>query len=82
MATMAQPEQFMRTSGETDAVWIHTDPYSNRPKFPQLKQDLETDVCIVGSGISGISIAYELVTRGVSVVMIEGREILSGETGK
>ena len=66
MGTMAEPEHFMRTSGETDAVWIHTDPYSNRPKFSKLNRDLETDVCIIGSGISGISIAYELVTRGVS----------------
>jgi len=72
----------MGTSGETDAVWIHKEPYSNRPKFPKLSQDLETDVCIVGSGISGISIAYELVTRGVNVVMVEAREILSGETGR
>jgi glycine/D-amino acid oxidase-like deaminating enzyme len=82
MATTAEPQHFMRTSGETDAVWIHKEPYSNRPQFPKLTHDLETDVCIVGSGISGISIAYELVTRGVDVVMIEAREVLSGETGR
>jgi glycine/D-amino acid oxidase-like deaminating enzyme len=79
---VADPKQCMRTSGETDAVWIHTDPYSNRPKFSKLDRDLETDVCIIGSGISGISIAYELVTRGINVVLIEAREILSGETGR
>lgn len=79
---VADPKQYMRTSGETDAVWIHTDPYSNRPKFSKLERDLETDVCIIGSGISGISIAYELVTRGINVVLIEAREILSGETGR
>lgn len=79
---VADPKQFMRTSGETDAVWIHTDPYSNRPQFSKLDRDLETDVCIIGSGISGISIAYELVTRGINVVLIEAREILSGETGR
>ncbi|KAF2867593.1 FAD dependent oxidoreductase [Massariosphaeria phaeospora] len=82
MATTSDPQHFMRTSGETDAVWIHTEPYSNRVKFPKLTQDLETDVCIVGSGISGVSIAFELVTRGLNVVMIEAREILSGETGR
>jgi glycine/D-amino acid oxidase-like deaminating enzyme len=82
MATLAEPQHNMRTSGETDAVWIHKEPYSNRPKFSKLNQDLETDVCIIGSGIAGISIAYELVTRGVNVVMIEAREILSGETGR
>ncbi|KAJ9664931.1 hypothetical protein H2201_004983 [Coniosporium apollinis] len=82
MATMSDPQHFMKTSGETDAVWIHTDPYSNRPQFSPLTQDLDTDVCIVGSGISGISIAYELVSRGVNVVMIEARDILSGETSR
>lgn len=79
---MSDPQHFMKTSGETDAVWIHTDPYSNRPQFSPLTQDLDTDVCIVGSGISGISIAYELVSRGVNVVMIEARDILSGETSR
>lgn len=82
MATMADPQHFMKTSGERDAVWIHQEPYSNRPQFSPLTQDLETDVCIIGSGISGISIAYELVKRGVKVTMIEAREILSGETGR
>ncbi|KAF2243990.1 FAD dependent oxidoreductase [Trematosphaeria pertusa] len=82
MATMSDPKQFMRTSGETDAVWVHKEPYSNRPQFTKLNQDLETDVCIIGSGIAGISTAYELVTRGLSVVMIEAREVLSGETGR
>ncbi|KAF1965922.1 FAD dependent oxidoreductase [Bimuria novae-zelandiae CBS 107.79] len=79
---VADPKQYMRTSGETDAVWIHTNPYSSYPKFSKLDRDLETDVCIVGSGISGVSIAYELVTRGINVVMIEAREIISGETGR
>jgi len=79
---MADPQQFLRTSGATDSVWVHTEPYSNRPQFSKLSKDIETDVCIVGSGISGISIAYELVNQGVNVVMIEARDILSGETGR
>ena len=78
----ASPQQFMKTSGSTDAVWIHTEPYSNRPHYPRLNKDLETDVCVIGSGIAGISTAYELVKRGVQVVMIEARDILSGETGR
>ena len=74
--------QFIRTSGQADAVWVHTDPYSNRPQFSKLDKDITTDVCIIGSGISGISIAYELVKRGVNVVMIEARDILCGESGR
>ncbi|TKA81775.1 hypothetical protein B0A49_00647 [Cryomyces minteri] len=79
---MSSPQHFMDTSGDTEPVWIHTEPYSSRPHFPKLDKDLHTDVCIVGAGIGGISTAYELVSRGVNVVMIEAREVLSGETGR
>lgn len=82
MATMSSPQHSMSTSGETEPVWIHTEPYSSRPQFPKLNKDLHTDVCIIGAGIGGISTAYELVTRGIDVVMIEAREVLSGETGR
>lgn len=82
MATMAEPQHAMRTSGETDPVWIHHMPYSQYPTFPSLKQDIETDVCIIGAGIAGVSTAYELVARGRNVVLIEAREVLSGETGR
>ena len=82
MATMAEPQHFMVTSGETDPVWIHKEPYSRYPQFSKLTKDLHTDVCVVGSGIAGISTAYELVTRGVNVIMLEAREVLSGETGR
>ncbi|XXG99873.1 hypothetical protein Hte_006214 [Hypoxylon texense] len=72
--------QFARTSGITDAVWIHEDPYANRPQFHTLTEDIETDVCIIGAGITGISIAYELVTRGREVVLVEARDVLAGES--
>ncbi|PIB00708.1 putative Rieske 2Fe-2S iron-sulfur protein [Cercospora beticola] len=73
---------FDATSGATEPVWVRTEPYSNRPQFSKLDQDLETDVVVVGSGISGVQTAYELVTRGYNVVMLEARGILSGETGR
>ncbi|OTA67326.1 DAO-domain-containing protein [Hypoxylon sp. EC38] len=84
---MARPvagdsEQFIRTSGIKDPVWVHADPFSNRPAFHPLTEDIETDVCIVGAGISGISLAYELVTRGREVVILEARDVLAGETGR
>jgi len=82
MATNTDPKHFLATSGETEPVWIHTEPYSRRPQFPTLGQDLKTDVCVIGSGIAGIQSAYELVKRGHEVVMVEARDILSGETGR
>jgi glycine/D-amino acid oxidase-like deaminating enzyme len=76
------PAHFQRTSGTTEPVWIHLEPYRNRPTFPKLDKDVETDVCIIGAGIAGISTAYELVTRGHNVVLLEARDVLSGETGR
>lgn len=81
-ATSTDPSHYLKTSGATDSVWVHTEPYSNIPTFPKLDKDIETDVCIVGSGISGITIAYELVKQGVNVTMVEARNMLSGESGR
>ncbi len=79
---MASHSHFLDTSGENDSVWVHLEPYSKRPRYDSLTKDLTTDVCVVGSGIAGVSVAYELVMRQVNVVMLEAREILSGESGK
>lgn len=77
------PSNPMDTEGARDPVWIHREPYSNRPRFQKLNKDVDdVDVCVVGAGISGISSAYELVTRGFKVVLIEAREVLSGQSGR
>ncbi|KAF5005424.1 hypothetical protein FDECE_8128 [Fusarium decemcellulare] len=78
----SKSQQFFHTSGVTDSVWVHQDPVSNRPSFSKLDSDTETDVCIIGAGIAGISTAYELVSRGREVVLLEARQVLSGETGR
>jgi gamma-glutamylputrescine oxidase len=46
-----------------------------------LTADIETDVCIVGGGVTGIATAYELAARGTRVAVVEAGEIGSGETG-
>lgn len=63
-------------------MWVHEDPYEERPTFPSLQENIQAQVCIIGAGIAGISTAYELVLRGQDVVLIEAREVLSGETGR
>jgi len=65
------PQHSMRTSGETDSVWIHCEPYSNCPWFHELTKDLNTKICVIGSRVGGISSAYEVVKQGVNGVMIE-----------
>ncbi|CAK4032129.1 FAD dependent oxidoreductase [Lecanosticta acicola] len=70
------------TSGSTAPVWVHKNPYTSRLRFPRLSRDLEGEVVIIGAGIAGVQTAYELVSKGRSVVLLEGRRILSGETGR
>ncbi|KAL2023279.1 hypothetical protein VTK56DRAFT_3017 [Thermocarpiscus australiensis] len=81
-ASVPDPEKYMHTSGASDPVWVHKQPYSALPRFPSLAQDLTADVCVVGAGIAGISTAYELVSRGRQVVLLEARDALAGESGR
>jgi glycine/D-amino acid oxidase-like deaminating enzyme/nitrite reductase/ring-hydroxylating ferredoxin subunit len=81
MSSSAQ-EQFNYTSGALDPVWVQTEKHGDRPQFTTLSEDIQCDVCIIGAGISGLSTAYELVNRGKDVVLIEAREVLSGETSR
>lgn len=55
--------------------------YDNRPAFPTLKNDIKTDVLIIGGGIAGILTAHFLQEKGVSYVLVEKDEICSGTTG-
>lgn len=50
-------------------------------EYPRLDKDLETDVLIVGGGITGITTAYCLTQRGIKPVVIEAETLCSGTTG-
>lgn len=49
---------------------------------PHLETNLQTDVCVVGAGIAGLTTAYTLASEGLSVVVIDSGTIGSGETGR
>lgn len=70
------------TSGRNDSVWTALQPYEQWPKFSKLSEDVQTDVVVVGAGMAGISTAYELVMKGIKTVLIDAREVTSGETGR
>lgn len=67
------------TSGNNTTYWIDS---SESRTFEKLDENLDVDVVIVGGGISGISIAYNLIRSGKTVAVVEDGLIGSGETGR
>ncbi|MDO3410130.1 FAD-dependent oxidoreductase [Saccharibacillus sp. CPCC 101409] len=51
------------------------------PTFPELREDIEVDVTVVGAGIAGVTTAYLLSLEGYKVALIDAGRILDGTTG-
>lgn len=63
--------------GGSRSLWMR----APQPSFPQgLEGDLATDVCIIGAGIAGLTTAYQCLTRGHTVVVLDGGSVGGGET--
>ena len=60
------------------SLWLD-EPYAARPP---LDRSIDVDVCIVGAGIGGLGTAWQLAERGVSAVVVEGRQVASGAGGR
>ena len=61
------------------SIWFHS---ATLPTFPCLKQDLKTDVLIIGGGMAGILCAYMLKQAGVDYTLVEADRLCSGVSGK
>lgn len=66
-------------SGESISAWMDT---VEMPKFSTLLEDKDTDVCVVGGGLAGLTTAYLLLLTGRKVCVLEGYEIGNGQTGR
>lgn len=53
---------------------------SDLPQFPMLKDDIKTDVLIIGGGIAGILTAYFLKNQGISYTLVEKNKICTKTT--
>jgi len=51
-------------------------------EHPRLEGDVRCDVCVVGGGLTGISAALYLAERGYDVVLLEGRRLGWGASGR
>ncbi len=50
------------------------------PSFPELTENIKTDVLVIGGGMAGILCAYMLKKEGINCVVAEGENIFSGTT--
>src|SRR6266853_2719189 len=62
------------------AFWASEGPETC--SYQPLQTDSFADVCVVGAGIAGLSIAYMLAREGRSVMVLDDGAIGSGETGR
>jgi glycine/D-amino acid oxidase-like deaminating enzyme/nitrite reductase/ring-hydroxylating ferredoxin subunit len=67
------------TSGKNISFWIDS---SEPITYSPLRENLSTDVVVVGGGIAGVSLAYRLTELGKRVILVEDGNICSGETGR
>jgi glycine/D-amino acid oxidase-like deaminating enzyme/nitrite reductase/ring-hydroxylating ferredoxin subunit len=62
----------------TRSIWMDT----RVADAPELSSNENADVVVIGSGIAGLSTAYELATRGCSVIVVDRGEIGNGMTAR
>lgn len=60
------------------SLWLATTPATN---YPPLPGNLAVDTVVVGGGIAGLSVAYELTAMGQRVALIEAARIAEATTG-
>ncbi|SBS39423.1 Gamma-glutamylputrescine oxidoreductase [Marinomonas spartinae] len=70
----------MKNQGFEASYYANTANQSIR--FPSLKGDHETDVCIIGGGYTGLSAALHLSEKGYRVTLLEAHRVGSGASGR
>jgi glycine/D-amino acid oxidase-like deaminating enzyme len=64
-----------------EAGWYEANSVA-RPSRPRLNLDLDVDVCVVGAGLAGLTVAREIAQRGWSVVVVEAGEVAWAASGR
>jgi gamma-glutamylputrescine oxidase len=65
----------------------HTSSYyaatrNDKTAYPRLETELETEICIIGGGFTGVASALTLAERGHSVTLLEQHRISWGASGR
>src|ERR1700730_5868449 len=52
------------------------------PERPALTHDLDVDLCVIGAGLAGLTVAREVARRGWSVAVLEANCFSGGASGR
>ena len=63
-------------------VWYRGQAPADLALHPALQGRVEADVCIIGGGLAGLTIAHQLAGAGRSVVLLESRRVGWGASGR
>lgn len=64
---------------ESVSLWTTRDEL---PRYPPLDADTHAPVCVVGAGMAGLSVAYEVLRSGRSVIVLDRGAVGAGETSR
>jgi glycine/D-amino acid oxidase-like deaminating enzyme/nitrite reductase/ring-hydroxylating ferredoxin subunit len=64
---------------DTRSFWKKTS--DNFKNFPVLSEDIETEIAVIGGGITGLTAALQLIRAGKKVTIVEAQSIAGGTTG-
>jgi gamma-glutamylputrescine oxidase len=64
-----------------EAGWYEANSVA-RPARPRLNLDLDVDVCVVGAGLAGLTVAREIAQLGWSVAVLEAGEVAWAASGR
>jgi len=61
------------------SIW---NEYHNKKEYPKLMKDIETDILIIGGGITGINTFHTLKENNLNVVLVERNKICNSVTSR
>ncbi|EJN39606.1 glycine/D-amino acid oxidase, deaminating [Pseudomonas sp. GM84] len=70
------------TSNSQHAPSYYAATARKQTRYPTLDGSHTVNVCVIGGGLTGVNTALELAERGLSVILLEGRQIGWGASGR
>jgi len=70
------------SEGESTAAGWYEATRVASPQRPRLNFDLDVDVCVIGAGLAGLTVAREVARRGWSVAVLEANRVAWAASGR